>query len=131
VDIDREIRKISRALGVEVKLSYDGKTPIMVHIDDWEASKFRLTHPLGPPSRWKQSLMEAHSTVYLQRGREKYREQGGVCCFCAHPMSGTANTNIDHIKTRHPRDDTMENIRVCHQEPCHRLRHEGKLDEVS
>lgn len=129
--LERHIRKIETCLGVAAWITgsndtTDGLSPYMVVIDDRLDSRKTFTQFLGTSSQHKAHLDQLHNCIYRARGREKFRQQKGLCALCNKPMSGFENTEIDHIKTRgaHGRDDRMENLRVVHT-ACHRKRHGG------
>ncbi len=131
-DLARLARKISRCLGVEVVLTtdYEAKTPLIVAtVDDREQSGNTFRVALGPPSKREDNLRRVHSMIYLARGKQRFRQQKGLCGICGKPMKGSENTEIDHIETRgaHGRSDLMSNLRVVHGEPCHRQRHSAAL----
>lgn len=127
-DLARVARKISRILGTEVVLSPDCTSAV---INDRQQSGEVFQRRLGSPSQREACLKRMHEDVYKTRGRVKFKEQKGLCALCGEPMSGTSNTEIDHIKSRgrSGRSDDIGNLRVVHGGllSCHRQRHGEKV----
>ena len=113
VDIQRELRKHERELGISLQLAYDGKTPLFVKADDFENSRCRFIKPFGLRSTWLQTLDAIHEEVYHARGRRLMVLQNGQCANCSRPLNNRAE--CDHIETRAKgRNDRMENLQlVC------------------
>lgn len=128
-DLERHVRKVSRALGVEVTILYRDnprKEPVALLCIDAEQYDRLFERDLGTPSNWERNLKIFHETIYHARGVRKYHQQKGLCAICGESLNGgTQNTEIDHIESRgaHGRDDRLSNLRVVHGDPCHRERH--------
>lgn len=125
MDIERLIRKIEKATGCDICLARDeaGK-PTEASTNDWELRGRRFSVTLGPASAHEKQLKSLHSSIYSERGKEQFRRQKGICAICGKKMSGTYNTEIDHIIPRSKgRSDVLSNLRAVHGRPCHYNRH--------
>lgn len=124
--LERAVRKAEECLGTDIFIRRDGDgAPIHLEAYDDDLRGRRFTsEKLGPPSKWAQQAKAFHEEIYRARGQEAFRRQNGLCALCGKKMQGTANTEIDHKKSRgaHGRDDRLENLRAVHSS-CHRLRH--------
>ncbi len=128
MDIGRKLRKVERQTGATLELF--SASGLIVALDPETGMRFEQF--LGSPSQHETNIKRLHETIYHKRGEEKLRQQGFTCALCGLPLDGTSNTSIDHIESRgaHGRSDAMSNIRVVHQEPCHRERHEPKRERI-
>jgi len=127
MDIGRKLRKVERETGAALEVIAD--SVLMAH--DPELGVM-YNFPLGPPSTREAAIKRLHEAIYHRRGEEKLRQQGFKCALCGLPLDGTSNTSIDHIESRgaHGRNDRMVNLRVVHENPCHRERHNPKQAKI-
>ncbi len=135
-DLERHVRKVERALGVQVSVLYrdvNGKDPHSLLCIDSELNDRRFEMDLFSPSQWERRLKIFHETIYHARGVRKYHLQSGLCAICKKSLNGgTQNTEIDHIESRgaNGRDDRLYNLRVVHGDPCHRERHNPTREKI-